>query len=142
MSDQLIIHTDGGSRGNPGNAAIGVHVTDQKNNVICQISKRIGTATNNVAEYSAVIEALRWIKEHKKTTGSVKKISFFMDSQLLQLQLTGVYKVKNETLRSLLFQIRLLEQEVASPIYYHHIMREHNKKADQLVNQALDALEY
>lgn len=141
MDDQLIIYTDGGSRGNPGNAAVGVYITNKKNKVIHQIAKHIGIATNNVAEYSAVIEALAWIKERKNTLDPFCEIHFFMDSLLLKSQLTGVYKVKNERLRSLLFQIRLLEQEVACPIYYHHVSREKNKKADFLVNKALDANE-
>lgn len=132
----ISIHTDGGSRGNPGPAAIGVFIEDE-NKTLAEIGKRIGEATNNVAEYKAVLEALSWILENKeKIKGS--EINFFIDSQLIYSQIIGVYKIKNDNLRTILFEIRKKEAEINITINYNHIPREENKKADTLVNMALD----
>jgi len=135
MNNILIIHTDGGARGNPGPAAIGV-VIEKNGKLIHQFGKRIGESTNNVAEYTAVIEALRYLKDK-----GVAHAHFFLDSVLVVNQLTGKFKVKDANLRTLLFEIRSLEQEVRGVITYTAIPREQNKEADLLVNQALDKLE-
>lgn len=135
---QIYIFTDGGSRGNPGVAAIGVYIKDG-DKVLAKIGKRIGETTNNVAEYSAVLAALNWILENKKTLGECE-INFSMDSQLIYSQIAGVYKIKNENLRLLLFEIRKKEAEIKSKILYKYIPREQNEEADKLVNMALDNL--
>lgn len=135
---KISIHTDGGARGNPGPAAIGVFIEGEKE-VMAAIGKTIGESTNNVAEYKAVIEALTWLLQNKeKIQGS--EINFFMDSQLIYSQIIGVYKVKNENLRDLLFKVKEKEAELQLPINYNHIPREENKKADSLVNMALDKI--
>ena len=132
----ISIHTDGGSRGNPGPAAIGVFIEDE-NKTLAKIGKKIGETTNNIAEYTAVLEALSWVLENReKVKGS--KINFFIDSQLIYSQIIGVYKIKNENLRKILFEIRKKEAEIKSQINYNNIPREKNKKADTLVNMALD----
>lgn len=132
----ISIHTDGGSRGNPGPAAIGIFIEDE-NKTLAKIGKKIGETTNNIAEYKAVLEALSWILENReKTKGS--RINFFIDSQLIYSQIIGVYKIKNENLRAILFEIRKKEAEINSTINYNHVPREKNKKADTLVNMALD----
>ncbi len=143
---KFIIHTDGGARGNPGPAAVGVVIeirpirpintnpTNEKSKVI-EISKRIGETTNNVAEYTAVIEALKEIKRHK----SKIEIQFYLDSNLVVQQLNGIFKVKDASLRKLFFDIRILEQEVGGMVSYAYVPREQNKRADFLVNKALDA---
>lgn len=142
---KLIIHTDGGARGNPGPAAVGVVIEEVvggnpsthsvRSGRATEIARRIGETTNNVAEYSAVIEAL---KEIKKYSGE-KQIQFFLDSNLVVQQLNGKFKVKDAKLRELLIAVRMLEQEVGGEVSYDYVPREENRSADFLVNQALDA---
>jgi ribonuclease HI len=135
----LIIHTDGGARGNPGPAAIGVDIKSETGEQIVGIGRKIGATTNNIAEYTAVIVALQWLKESEtNVTESDLVVKFYLDSLLVVNQLNGIYKVKEPHLRSLLLQIRQLEQEVSGKITYSHVRREMNKDADRLVNQALD----
>ena len=134
-----MIHTDGGARGNPGPAAIGV-VIEKNGKLIRQFGKRIGESTNNVAEYTAVSEALQYLK-YSHDISHVSRVTFFLDSLLVVNQLIGRFKVKDTKLRTLLFEIRSLEQEVGGVITYSAITREQNKEADLLVNQALDVLE-
>ena len=131
---KLIIHTDGGARGNPGPAAIGVVIEDGKE--IAGFGKRIGETTNNVAEYTAVIEALTWIKKYIHST--VDEIQFLSDSTLVVNQLNGLFKVKEAHLRELLIRVRLLEEEVGGDIRYTYIPREQNQRADFFVNKAFD----
>lgn len=132
------VFTDGGARGNPGLAAIGVYIADENNRRLCAFGKRIGTATNNIAEYRAVVEALSWIALHKKKEIKKSKINFFLDSKLVVSQITGIFKVKNSELRKLLFEVREKEAETKALIRYFYIPREKNKVADRLVNLALD----
>ncbi len=130
--DKLIIHTDGGSRGNPGKAAIGFVIDDKK------YGERIGIATNNVAEYTAVIYAL---KKAKQLLGKEKceqtEIELKSDSELLVRQLNGEYKLKEEHLFPLFIAIWNLKQDFKK-ISFIHIPREQNKEADKQVNEALD----
>lgn len=136
--EKVIIYTDGGSRGNPGPSALGVYITDQNGNELASIGKRIGKATNNVAEYSAVTEGFNWLLENKEKFPKSMRVEFYMDSQLAYSQLVGRYKVKNPALRNMLFDIRGKEQLLGFNTIYMHIPREENKKADALVNMALD----
>lgn len=138
MNEFINVFTDGGARGNPGPAAVGVYITDGDNNKIVGFAKKIGVSTNNVAEYKAVLEALIWIYENKEKLKRFDSISFFLDSQLVYSQIVGVFKIKNPNLRNLLFAIREKETGIKTPIFYKHIPREQNKKADALVNAALD----
>ena len=134
MREDFTIFTDGGSRGNPGPAAIGV-VVKKNGRVVKEIAKRIGEATNNVAEYVAVIEALRYVA----TINSQRQpLSFYLDSLLVVNQLMGTFKVKDAKLRNFLFEIRTLEQEVGGEVKYFLVPREQNQHADSLVNYALD----
>ncbi len=140
MNDVLAItiYTDGGSRGNPGPAATGTHIEDQNEKILAEIGKTIGITTNNVAEYKAIIEGLSWVLENKNNLINLKKVNFLMDSNLAAMQLNGIYKIKNPGLRILLFKAREIEAQIKLPITYKHIPREENKKADRLVNIALD----
>lgn len=138
MINTLNIFTDGGARGNPGPSAIGIYIADENNKKIAGFGKRIGIATNNAAEYIAVIEALDWIIENKKDFSKNAKIYFFLDSKLVCSQIIGIFKVKNSDLRKLLFSVRDREAQISLPIYYKHIPREQNLKADEFVNNALD----
>ena len=136
------IYTDGGSRGNPGEAAYGFVVYNSDGKLLFEEGKTIGINTNNVAEYSAVIAALKWVEENSKTNPPAggPNIHFCLDSQLVVMQLSGVWKVKNENLRGLFYTIKQLEQKVGGKISYQHVRREQNQEADRMVNLALDGL--
>ncbi len=140
MIKKLNIFTDGGARGNPGPSAIGVYIENEKGEEVAAIGKKIGTATNNAAEYKAVIEAFLWIVENKERFPKDMIFNFYLDSLLVCSQIKGLFKVKNADLRTYLFEIRELEAEIKNPIFYTHIPREKNKKADALVNKALDMI--
>jgi len=131
----LKINTDGGSRGNPGPAAIGVIIKDQNHKLIHKFGAVIGQATNNIAEYQAVIAALEWLN---KSSLSIKSISFFLDSTLVVNQLNGLWKVKDPNLRQKVILIRQLEAPLKCNIIYQAIPREKNFEPDLLLNQALD----
>jgi len=126
------VFCDGGARGNPGPAAYGFVVKD-KGAIVKEGNGYIGVATNNVAEYTAIIEALNWLKSHKKG----QDLQFFLDSLLAASQLNGIYRVKNAKIRELLVKIRELENQF-SKITYQHVPRDQNKEADKQVNLALD----
>ncbi|MCK5212264.1 ribonuclease HI family protein [Candidatus Parcubacteria bacterium] len=129
---KLIIYTDGGARGNPGPAGIGAIIFDDKRNLIAEISEYLGVATNNQAEYKAVVAAIKKAKEL-----NAEEIQFYLDSQLVVEQLNGNYKVKNKDLQPLFVSIyndSLNFKKVA----YNHVPREQNKEADRLANEAMD----
>ncbi len=132
------IFTDGGSRGNPGQAALGTYVETDDGHELVSIGKTLGITTNNIAEYSAIVEGLNWVKDNIKKMPKLEKVNFYMDSNLAVQQLNGFYKIKNPGLRILFFEAKKLESEINLPIYYTHIPRERNKIADKLVNMALD----
>jgi ribonuclease HI len=134
----ITVFCDGGARGNPGPAAIGVYIEDKNKEEIISIGKKIGNATNNVAEYSAIVEAFDWLIKKSSELKNVSKVYFKLDSQLAYSQLCGLYKVKNAVMRELIFKIREREAILEKEIIYSHIPREENKKADLLVNLALD----
>lgn len=129
----LIIHTDGGSRGNPGPAALGVYVTDERGAVLKKHSRYLGEQTNNYAEYMAIIDALT----HAKDLGA-DEVEMRMDSELAVRQLNGVYKVKNQALGVLFMQVHNLRLGFRK-VTFTHVRREKNKEADRLVNEAIDA---
>lgn len=132
---KLTIHTDGGARGNPGPAAIGV-VIEEDTIVLAAFGKKIGETTNNVAEYTAVIEALKWVIYNKQE--AISGIDFFLDSTLVVNQINGLFKVKEPHLRELLIRVHMLEKEVGGTIRYSVVRREFNTHADLMVNEALD----
>lgn len=131
------IHTDGGSRGNPGAAAIGVVIRGD------DIEKKaygeyIGQTTNNVAEYSAAIFALKKLKQligHEKA--AKKTVAVYADSELMVKQVNGQYKVKESGIRDLFMELWNLRLDFGKVSFYH-VARENNKEADQMVNYALD----
>jgi ribonuclease HI len=136
---KVVVFTDGGSRGNPGPAALGVFIQTADGKELVRIGKRLGETTNNVAEYSAIVEAFNWLLENKQKL-DIQAVDFFMDSQLACSQLNGLYKVKNPRIRDFVFELRQKEAQLQVPIAYAHVPREQNKKADFMVNQALDNL--
>ena len=127
------VSCDGGSRGNPGPAAFG-YVVMRERKLIKEGYGYIGIATNNVAEYTAVIEALSWLEKHFPGVDLV----ISLDSKLAVSQLTGIYKVKDSKIRELVFTIRTLATSFGQ-IIFRHIPRELNREADKLVNKALDS---
>jgi len=136
---KVIIYTDGGSRGNPGPAAIGVVVGDEKGRVLKEYSEYLGeNFTNNEAEYWAVIFALKKVralcgkKEVKNMETEVRS-----DSELLVKQLNGEYKIMEPKIQSLFLQVWNLKIDFGK-IGFVLVPREKNKKADALVNQVLD----
>lgn len=137
---KLIIFTDGGARGNPGPAAIGVVIKSETGQNLALFSQLLGESTNNIAEYQAVIAALEWLKENKQINkyANMQIVQFYLDSKLVVNQLNGFFKIKDSRLRELLLKIRQLEQEVGGNIYYNLVPREKNWEADALVNKALD----
>ncbi|SRR5258708_14724813 len=134
------IFTDGGSRGNPGPAASGVYITDTEGNEIAGFGKTLGITTNNVAEYTAVIEALDWVYNNQDKLGESLKINFFMDSKLVCSQIMGLWKVKHVAMQRLLLVARQKMQKIPAEFSFTHIPREQNKQADSYVNRALDNL--
>ena len=132
---KIKVFADGGARGNPGPAAIGVVIKDRNDQIIHQFGKTIGKATNNQAEYQAVIAALTWLITNQTPCQSVH---FFLDSTLVVNQLNGLWKIKNPHLRQLIIHLRQLEAQLNRPIQYTSIPRLKNSQADALLNLALD----
>lgn len=129
---KLIIHTDGGARGNPGPAAIGAVIQDESGKVLHEISEYIGETTNNQAEYRALLAALKKAQELSPSSVQCK-----LDSLLVVKQLNREYKVKDAGLAKVFVEIWNLAQSFPE-ITFVHIRREFNKEADRLVNEALD----
>lgn len=137
ISNLITIYCDGGSRGNPGPAAIGV-VIEIKGKVK-EYSKYLGKATNNEAEYSAVIFGLKKIKHLIGGEKAEKaKVEILMDSELVVNQLSGIYKIKEKDLIPFFIEIWNLKIDFGN-IEFKHILREENKEADRLVNRELDS---
>ncbi len=127
----LTIHTDGGSRGNPGKAGIGIVIEKDDGNKE-QIYKYIGITTNNIAEYTALKEALMRAEDLGE-----KHVSVIMDSELVVKQIKGEYRVKNEGLKPLYKDIKNIIREF-DYFEIRHVMRKDNKEADKLANKAMD----
>lgn len=129
---KLIIYTDGGARGNPGPAGIGAILMNEDRKIVAQISEFIGRATNNQAEYKAVIAALSKAKKL-----SAQEVEIFLDSELLAKQLNREYRVKDKDLAPLFIKVYNLTLSFKK-VFFKHIRRELNKQADRLVNLAID----
>ncbi len=133
----ITVHTDGGSLNNPGQAAIGFHI-DEGTRRIHEHSEAIGIASNNVAEYTALIRALTYLRDKIAAKElDITTILVIADSELMVKQVTGLYKVKNPDIRVLFNQIKVLEMEIGIPISYKHVLRAENAQADALVKKAL-----
>lgn len=133
---KLKVYSDGGARGNPGPAA-SAFIVLRSNKVIQNESKYLGNATNNFAEYTGVLMALKWLKDNLEN--SKEQIHFLLDSELVVNQLKGKYKIKSENLKPIINQIKTVEKNILNEIIYYYIPREKNKLADYLVNKVLDA---
>jgi ribonuclease HI len=128
---KVIIHTDGAAEPNPGPAAIGATIKDERGRLIASISRHIGRATNNQAEYRAVIAAL----EQAIGLGA-RQVVLNSDSELVVKQIQGSYRVKKAALKPLYRRVKELGSYLEG-FTIHHISRQHNREADRLANQAL-----
>ena len=126
-----IANIDGGSRGNPGPAGYGVRV-EQPDGTIVELKEFLGTCTNNVAEYSGLLAALRWAAER-----GVSQLRIRSDSELLIKQMRGEYRVKNPGLQPLYEEARALARTIGR-VTFEHVRREFNTDADRLANEAID----
>ncbi len=129
---KLIIYTDGGARGNPGPAGLGVVIYDASGRRLVAFSRYLGLSTNNQAEYQAIIAALEKAREL-----SGEELAFYLDSELAVKQLNHEYKVKNKDLAPLFLKIHNLSLNFKK-VSYTHVTREHNQEADTLANEAMD----
>jgi len=129
----LVVHTDGGSRGNPGPAAIGFVISEGETDIYAH-GEVIGLKTNNEAEYTALIKALAYVLEN---FGKELEITCVADSELMVKQLNGEYKVRHDTLIPLYERVIELKMNFVRTTFTH-VRRESNKLADKLVNNALD----
>ncbi len=131
-NDKFVLFTDGGARGNPGPAAAGAFLCTPEKDYRKELGVYLGEATNNEAEYRALV-----IGMEAALKAGAKKLVCYLDSELIVKQLKGLYKVKNERMKSYYDEVKELEKEL-DKISYKHVPREKNKKADSLVNEVLD----
>ncbi len=127
------LFTDGGARGNPGPAAFAYVLEAEDGTVLDARGEAIGVATNNVAEYSALVAGLE-----RAVEAGVRELEVRSDSELMVKQMRGEYRVKNRDLQSLFLEASRAAREIGQ-VTYVHVRREHNELADRLVNEALDA---
>ncbi len=134
--ETFLVHTDGGARGNPGPSGIGAVIYDGTGAVVQEVSEYIGEATNNVAEYTAIVRALETLQsivlDPAKTEVTIK-----LDSQLVERQMNGVYRVKDANLKTYYEKAKVLVGEFKS-VKFIHVLRVENKAADKLANEAMD----
>jgi ribonuclease HI len=128
----LVAHSDGGARGNPGPAGYGVVIQDESGKKIVHLSEYLGHQTNNFAEYQGLIAALEYTLQH-----GPKALKLISDSELLVRQIKGIYKVKNATLQDLHGRAKELIAQLEW-FAIGHALREHNREADRLANEAMD----
>jgi ribonuclease HI len=124
-------NVDGGSRGNPGPAGYGVRI-EQEDGTSVELKESLGVTTNNVAEYSGLIAALKWAASH-----DISRLHVRADSELLVKQMRGEYRVKSPGLQPLHEQARALARQIGD-VTFEHVRRELNKDADRLANEAMD----
>ena len=136
--EKLIVYTDGGSRGNPGPAALGVVIKDAAGHIIKSYGEALGRMTNNEAEYGAVVFALKKIRAlfGKKET-KLMSVEMRLDSELVTRQLKGEYKIEEERLSHFFIKIWNLKMDFGG-VSFRHVPRDENRDADRLVNEALD----
>jgi len=131
----IVAYIDGGARGNPGPAGYGVSIQSPDGLVVDELHGGLGIATNNVAEYNALLAALQWAIDH-----DAGRVHIRADSELLVKQMRGEYKVKNSGLQPLYVRARLLAAQL-NEVRFEHVRREFNKEADRLSNLGMDDAE-
>ncbi len=136
---RLTVYTDGASRGNPGPAAGGIHIVDEMTKeTVKDLRVALGIATNNEAEYQAVLHAVQWLLAHKELLAEHVQLNFRMDSQLVASQLSGQMKIKAPNLQPLAKEVRTSLHQLPGTHTFEHIPREENEYADRLANDVLD----
>ncbi|MGA2965180.1 MAG: ribonuclease HI family protein [Terriglobales bacterium] len=125
-------HVDGGARGNPGPSGYGVAIADASGHTVAELSEYLGHHTNNYAEYQGLLAALRYAAENQ-----IKALKVVSDSELMVRQMKGIYKVRHPELRQLYDQAQQLVRKLER-FEIRHALREHNKIADRLANEAMD----
>ncbi len=138
--ETILAYTDGGSRGNPGPSGLGVFICDTDGVMQKEVHAFLGIGTNNVAEYQAVVTALTTLKKMYGKKTHTMQFEIRMDSQLVERQLNGNYRVKHPALIPLFMHIKHIEEHDFPNIEYVHVRREQNKDADRLANVAMDAM--
>jgi ribonuclease HI len=136
--NKVIAYTDGGARGNPGPAGIGVHIIDAEGKVLKEVAQFLGNATNNFAEYNGVLVALQTLKAMYGKKTKEMEFELRMDSELVKKQLNGEYQIKEPGLVPYFIEIHNLRVSSFPHLTYTHIPREKNKEADRLSNEAMD----
>lgn len=134
---QLIIHSDGGSLANPGKAAVGFTIHTETGELLHSHGEYIGIASNNVAEYTGLLRALTYVRDHRETFKQLESISCVADSELMVKQLNGLYKIKHPDMRRLHAEVSHIVEHLRVPITFRHVLREENHTADGLVKKAL-----
>lgn len=134
---QFTIHADGGARGNPGPAGSGAVVRDEDGTAVIKVSEFLGHATNNVAEYTAVLRALEQLAAMLGARVKDARVAVYMDSKLVVEQMNGAWKVKHPNMKPLYARVAELTRAFAS-VSFAHVPREKNKDADALANAAMD----
>ncbi len=131
--DKAVVYIDGGSRGNPGDAAFGVYACDEDERPVAAFGRFLGTMTNNEAEYSGLLAALQWAVEE-----DVQELHVWSDSELMVKQMKGQYRVKSPNLKPLFEDAKRLSRGFTRFVI-EHVRREGNTEADRLANLAMDA---
>jgi ribonuclease HI len=131
---RVVVHVDGGARGNPGPAAVGVVVSDPDGAVLDEYAERIGVATNNVAEYQALLRGVQ-----RAAALGAREVEFVNDSELVAKQINGAYKVKHPAMKPL-YEEAMAALRAFERWKIHSVPRAENARADALVNEALDGL--
>ncbi|HEX2050224.1 MAG TPA: ribonuclease HI family protein [Actinomycetota bacterium] len=135
MTARATLHADGGARGNPGPAGIGVVLTDDRGDVVAELGRGIGATTNNVAEYEALIAGLQLARDH-----GVARLRVLLDSKLVVEQMAGRWKIKNDRLRVLAVRAQKLMRDFEH-VSIQHVGRARNARADALANLGMDEAE-
>lgn len=130
---KAVVYIDGGSRGNPGDAAFGVYACDEDERPVAAFGRFLGTMTNNEAEYNGLLAALEWAAEE-----DVQELHVWSDSELMVKQINGQYRVKSPNLKPLFERAKALTRGFSSFVITH-VRREGNEQADRLANMAMDA---
>jgi len=135
----LTVYTDGASRGNPGLAASGIHMVDETTSeTVIDLGFPLGIATNNVAEYQAVLHAVEWLLAHQELLADEIHIRFRLDSQLVVSQLSGLWEIKDPKMQQLAGEVKAHLRQLPGTHTFDLIPREENRYADRLANDTLD----
>jgi len=140
MNKHIIIQTDGASRGNPGPAATGIILLDATaSQTIAEFGSKLGRATNNEAEYQALLEAVTWLLAHPELLAEHVHLDFRLDSLLVVNQMQGLYGFNESRLQQLADNVQALLDQLPGVYTFTHIPRSQNARADRFANQTLDS---